>query len=650
MPVNRRGVPVHVVVLTAFLGLAAPAAAQAGGTLPLVSVGDKWPQAQETYVIRVSAQDAGKPLGLEVYSPTFNLADYVDGRRADGYFGDELYAKNEPFETTFTLSGAGGTVLERRFSLNREHTWESLFSGGLGAGTYTLKVTSKGNGKNSFALRVAEPFRLETSDFSVNARSTDAEPLLAARVNVTADWVGQTLNLLNYDVDGPLEAELWAEQPGGRRVNLTPSENGKTATDAFRITPDLVGEWRLYIRVLGTTKQYSNAIRFSFRRGDQPITGSVGGFEVPGGVKIANQLLVDVVDPQGRPIPGASYQLVGDAVVRPVLPPGYLPVSGTLIQGTGNIVSSTEIRYQPGFTKIRFVARPPQGQLLIEAVAVFAGQRIPLTGVPFQVGGQTLATPATVPLAPGEYPVTPTAVPGSSVTPPAAGRVTDSGTERVTIEYRPLVDLTLITSPDVLNLCDVTQLTAVAKTEFPYRLTGKVNLNLPAGWSTDYPLDVTGEFGQGAPLRLKVPVRVCRSDTAEAVLDPAGLRTTGQARVRNPGGANVTRTVQGGARASLNKSVDAAAQGQGYVVTLVFTVDSTLENVRLIDPLPAAGAQPAVRGPLQVQGPSLANLNPRLDGDAIVLTRVIPGTYTLTYTLFSDQPGDRVVTAPDLSW
>ncbi|GGR80855.1 hypothetical protein GCM10008960_04660 [Deinococcus sedimenti] len=615
-----------------------------------MSVGDKWPQAQETYVIRVSAQDAGKPLGLEVYSPTFNLADYVDGRRADGYFGDELYAKNEPFETTFTLSGAGGTVLERRFSLNREHTWESLFSGGLGAGTYTLKVTSKGNGKNSFALRVAEPFRLETSDFSVNARSTDAEPLLAARVNVTADWVGQTLNLLNYDVDGPLEAELWAEQPGGRRVNLTPSENGKTATDAFRITPDLVGEWRLYIRVLGTTKQYSNAIRFSFRRGDQPITGSVGGFEVPGGVKIANQLLVDVVDPQGRPIPGASYQLVGDAVVRPVLPPGYLPVSGTLIQGTGNIVSSTEIRYQPGFTKIRFVARPPQGQLLIEAVAVFAGQRIPLTGVPFQVGGQTLATPATVPLAPGEYPVTPTAVPGSSVTPPAAGRVTDSGTERVTIEYRPLVDLTLITSPDVLNLCDVTQLTAVAKTEFPYRLTGKVNLNLPAGWSTDYPLDVTGEFGQGAPLRLKVPVRVCRSDTAEAVLDPAGLRTTGQARVRNPGGANVTRTVQGGARASLNKSVDAAAQGQGYVVTLVFTVDSTLENVRLIDPLPAAGAQPAVRGPLQVQGPSLANLNPRLDGDAIVLTRVIPGTYTLTYTLFSDQPGDRVVTAPDLSW
>ncbi|GGN43615.1 hypothetical protein [Deinococcus daejeonensis] len=642
--------PVRLAVLGGLMLLAAPAAAQTGGTLPLVSVGDKWPQAQETYVIRVSAQDAGKNLGLEVFSPTFNLADYVDGRRAEGYFGDELYAKNEPFETTFTLTGPGGTVLERRFSLNREHTWDSLFSGGLGAGTYTLKVTSRGNGKNSFALRVADPFRLETSDFSVNARSTDSEALLAARVNVTADWVGRTLGLLNYDVDGPQEAEIWAVQPGGTRVNLTPSENGRTATDAFRITPELVGEWQLYIRVLKTTKQYSNAIRFSFRLNDQPITGSVGGFVVPGGAKIANQLLVDVVDPQGRPIPGASYALVGDAVVRPVLPGGYVPVSGTLIQGTGNIVSPTEVRYQPGFTKIRFVARPPQGQLQVEAVALYAGQRIPLTGVPFQVGGQTLSAPVTVPLAPGDYPVTPTSLPGSSVTPPPAGRVTDSGTERVTIEYRVLTDVALVTSPDILNVCDVTQLTALARTDFPYRLPGKLSLNLPTGWTTDYPLNVSGDFSQGQPLRLKVPVRVCRTDTAEAVLDPVDLRTTGQARVRNPGGANVTRNVQGGARASLNKSVEAAAQGQGYVVTLVFTVDSTLENVRLIDPLPGGGAQPAVRGPLQVQGPSLANLNPRLDGDAILLTRVIPGTYTLTYTLFTDQPADRVVTAPDLSW
>ena len=58
-------------------------------------------------------------------------------------------------ETTFTLVGPAGTVVERRFGMNREHTWESLYAGPLPAGTYTLKVTTRGDGKNSFALRTA---------------------------------------------------------------------------------------------------------------------------------------------------------------------------------------------------------------------------------------------------------------------------------------------------------------------------------------------------------------------------------------------------------------------------------------------------------------------------------------------------------------
>ncbi|CAM3607152.1 hypothetical protein DEFR109230_05005 [Deinococcus frigens] len=619
-----------------------------GGLLPLVSVGEKWIQDVETYTLQISPQDAGKPLGLEIYSPGFNLADYVDGRRAAGYFGDELYKKNEAFTTTFTLVGPGGTVAERRYGQNREHTWDSLFAGGLGAGTYTLRVNSKGDGKNSYALRVASPFALETSDFTVNARSNTPEPLLAARLNVTADWVGKTVGILNYDIDGPAEAETFVVQPGGKRADLTPSDNGRTATDRFTITPEMVGEWQVFIRVLPTSKQYSNSVRYSFRLNDQPVTARVGGFNPPPAARIENQLLVDVVDPQGRPIAGASYTLVGESSVRPQLPPGYVPISSSIVQGTGNIVSPTEVRYQPGFTKIRFVARAPEGQLAVDAVALYGDQRIPLTGVPFEVAGRTLNTPASVPLPPGDYPVKPTPVPGSTFTPPLPGRVTDGAAGRVTIEYRVRTDVTLITVPDILNACDVTQLTASARTDFPYRLPGRLKLNLPTGWTSDYPLETSGEFSGGQPLKLKLPVRVCRSDTAEAVLDPVGLRTTGTARVQSPAGANVTRSVQGGARASLTKNVNAGAQN--YQVTLVFTVDSTLENVRLIDPLPGGGSTPAVRGPLQLQGPSLANVQPRVDGDAIVLNRVIPGTYTLTYTLFSDLPADRVVTPPDLGW
>lgn len=633
-------------LLTTLLG--APALAQTGGILPLVSVGEKWPQDVESYTIRVSAQDAGKPIGLEIYSPTFNLADYVDGRRGAGYFGDELYKKNEPFDTTFTLSGPNGVVIERKYTMNREHTWESLYAGGLPAGTYTLKVNSNGDGKNSFALRTAAPFVLETSDFTVNARDTEQNALLAAKIRVTQDWVGKTVGIGNYDIDGPREAETWLVLPGGARVNLTTSDNGKWATNNFKVTPDMVGEWQVFIRVLPTTKQYSNAVGYRFRLEDKPITAVVGGFTPPENIKIQNQLLVDIVDPQGKPIPGAIYGMVGDSSVRPILPPGWVPVSSSIVEGKGNIVSPTEIQYIPGYNKLRFVARPPSGQLAVDAVAIYGNQRIPLQNVPFTVDGKTLATPATIPLAPGQYPVQPTNLPGSTYQMPQPGLVTDNTTGKVTIEYRVLTEVTLITSPDLLNACDVTQLTASAKTDFPYRLPAKLRLNLPSGWSSDYPLELSGDFSANQPLRLKAPVRVCRTDTAEAILDPIDLHTTGTARVRAPGGANVSRNVQGGARATLSKDIQPSERG--YTVTLTLSVDSTLENVRIADPLPAGGSTPAVRGNLGVQGPSLANVNPRVEGDAIVLTRVIPGTYVITYELFTDQPADRVVTPPDLSW
>ncbi|PNY80596.1 hypothetical protein [Deinococcus koreensis] len=642
--------PLHRVssLLLAAAGTAAllggAAQAQVSGVLPLVSVGQKWPQAQESYTIRVLPQDAGKPLNLEVYSPTFNLADYVDGRRSAGYFGDELYKKNEVFESTFTLSGPGGPVTERRYGMNREHTWDSLFAGGLSAGTYTLKVVSSGDGKNSFALRVAAPFALETSDFSVNARNSEQNALQVGTLNVTPDWVGRALDIQNYDIDGPQEAETWVVQPGGKRVNLQASENGKTVSDRFVVTPDQVGAWQVFIRVLPSTKQYSNAIRYSFRLQGQPVRALVGGFTPPPGARLANQLLVEVVDPQGQPIPGASYTLVGDSVVRPQLPPGYVPVSSTLVQGSGNIVSPAEVRFQTGFTKVRFVARPPSGRLLVDAVAIYGTQRIPLSGTPFEVAGRTFTTPGTVPLAPGDYSVKPGPVPGSTFSPPLPGRVSDGSAGRVTIEYRVRAEVTLVTAPDVLNACDVTQLTATAKTDFPQRLPGRLKLVLPSGWTTDYPLEVPGEFSAGLPLRLKVPVRVCRSDDAEAILDPVDLRTSGAARVRSPGGSNITRNVQGGGRASLSKVVEAA--GSGYTVTLRLAVDSALENVRIKDPLPAG----AVRGPLEVQGPAAGGAAPRVDGESIVLARVLPGTYVVSYTLTTDQPADRVVTVPDLDW
>ena len=621
---------------------------QTAGVLPLASVGAKWPSNVESYTIRVSKADAGKPLGLEVYSPALNLSDYADGRRGAGYFGDETYSKNGALATTFVLSGPGGAVLTRSYAPNREHTWDSLWASGLPAGTYSLKVNSVGDGKNSFALRLAAPFVLETSDFTVNARDTVQRNLLVARLSVPAEWVGKTLSVTNYDIDGPKEAQTWVVEPGNVRVNLPSSDNGKYATVKFAITPALVGEWAVYIRVLPTTKQFSNAVGYSFRLDGKPVTARVGGFAPPPNASLQRQLQVDVLDPQGRPIPGASYQEGQDGSVKAVLPPGYTPVSASIVEGKGSVISPGELRYAPGNARLRFVAKAPSGSLAVDAVAIYGGQRLPLTAVPFELAGKTYTAPVTLPLAAGAYPIGVSQLPGSSVNKPPLGNVPQSGTGRVTLEYAPRSEITLLTAPDILDACDVTQLIATAKTEFPYKLPSTLSLNLPSGWSSDYPLTQRGDLSASTPLSLKVPVRVCRTDSAEAALDPANLRTTGQASVRNPGGSNVSRSVQQGARASLAKSISATKEG--YSVTLKVTVDSTLENVILSDPLPSGGTTPVVRGPISVDGPSLAKLSTRLDGDNIVLSRLIPGSYTLTYQLITDVPAEQVLTTPDISW
>ncbi len=637
----------------------APGGDQAvGGILPLVSVGQRWTQNTESYVIRVEPQNAGRPLGLEVYSPALNLLDYADGRRGTGYFGDELYKKNEPFETVFTLTGPGGVVTERRYQASREHAWEALLSGGLPAGSYSLTVRSTGDGKNSFALRVASPFALETSDFSVNARDSSQQDLLAARLSVPQAWLGKTLSISNYDVDGPREAQTWLIQPDGSRVDMVPSEDGQKVATTFVVSQAMIGEWQVYLRVLPTTKQYSNAVQYNFRLGDQPVTARVGGFADPLGQKVGNQLIVDVVNPQGQPIPGASYSVGSDNVVRPRLPQGYVAVSAAVLEGQGTVASATELRVAPGNARLRFVARPPQGSLSVDAVAIYGTTRIPLSNVPFDLGGKTYAAPVTIPLAPGSYPVVPGSIPGASLNPSQPGVVGDGSVGKVTLEYNVRTEVTLSTAPDVLDACDVAQLTVQARTDFPYKLPSTLNLNLPVGWTSDYPLSARGDLSSAAPLRFKVPVRICRSDTAEAVLAPVGVRATGEASVRNPSGVNVTRSVQNGARVHVAKTAEALSQAgnqggpvqQGYVITLQIIADSAVDNLRIVDPLPSGASTPVLRGPVTVQGSSLSNLNPAQDGDSIVLPRLLPGNYSVRYTLFTDLPADRVMTTPELSW
>jgi hypothetical protein len=76
--------------------------------------------------------------------------------------------------------------------------------------------------------------------------------------------------------------------------------------------------------------------------------------------------------------------------------------------------------------------------------------------------------------------------------------------------------------------------------------------------------------------------------------------------------------------------------GAGYAVTYTITVTSAVRNLSITDPLPAG----ATRGP--VTGATLEGNVLRFPG----VTQ--PGTYTVTFALFTSAPPDLVLTDPDI--
>jgi hypothetical protein len=639
------------------LALGAGAAlAQAGGGLPMASVGADftWATVSEDYRI-VVPQGSDAPLNLEVYSPGLNLNDYVNGRAAGGYYGDEIYGKNLPFSTTFTLSGANGAkVLERKYDTTQKHLWERLLGAKPGAGTYNLKIASTGQGKNAFAVRVAAPYSVQASQFTVNARGVPGTDLLAAKVRVPDSLVGKRFDLTNYDADGITELELFVVSPDGVRRKLTSSENNKNATDSFQITASLVGEWTVLARVVATTKQYSNAFNFKLRAGNEPVYADLPAFIAPPDAKLLEPLEVEVVDQNGRVIPGAGYTLNGDdeRQTSPTLPKGYVPVSASILSGGGTVVSPTQVRISPGAGRVRFVARQILGTLVVDTVAVLGKKRIPLEGIPVKVAGLTLKTPVTLPLSPNDYPVAPTPLPGST-TAAGVGTVVDNQTTRVTIEYRIFTNLKLEVAPNVVAPCAQTLLTASATTDFPYPIPVTLALKLPNGISSTSALESATEMQSGKPASLQIPARVCSSGTVQASLEPVGLTVDGSVRVLPPAGVTVARVTdvnKGAVRVQKSFSQDSL----GYMVTLTVTVERQVENLRIVDQLPVGGSSPAVRRPNPIVQGLVNNqttaVNWKLEGSTFNLGRVVPGTYSIIYGVFTDLAPDNVVTVPDILW
>ena len=643
-------------VLAVCAVLTGSVAAQSGGALPLASIGSGITWATQGEDVRfIVPAGATAPVQLEVYSPHLNLNDYVNGRATTGYYGDEIYGRNLPFSTVFTVKDAqGAKVLERRYDTAQRHVWERLLNARLPAGTYNVRVTSSGNGKNAFALRVNAPYAVQASQFTVNARGFFGSDLLAARVIVPTDLIGKRLDLTNYDADGATELELYAVSPDGQRRRLTASENASSATNSFDITTALVGEWTILARIVSSTKQYSNAFNLRLRSGANLVYAALPAFTPPIDATLLESPTVEVVDPQGRPIPEASYTVTGEDefTVAPTLPAGYQAVSATVLEGKGSVVSPTQVNTPPGASRVRFVARPIQGALEVTTVALIGNSRVPLTGLPFTFAGQTLKSPVTLTLGLGEYLVKATPLPGSTVS-NVTGVVVDNQTGKAVLEYRVSVNLKLEITPNVVATCAQSLVTATASTEFPYEIPANLKLIVPKAMTSQAPLEAGLTMSAGRPALLSAPLRVCEGGPVRATLEPSALVTEGAIRVLPPAGVTVSRVTdvqKGVVRVMKSYQQDSL----GYVVTLSITIERVVENLRVIDPLPFGGANPAVRRPTQTVTGLVGNqpvaVNWRLDGNSFNLGRLVPGIYTVQYGVFTDLPADAVVTMPDVIW
>ncbi|MDW8425437.1 MAG: DUF11 domain-containing protein [Meiothermus sp.] len=272
--------------LTGWLGLVAWAQPvglpQSSINLPLSSVGSEvgWDQragGQDDYRLAVFERAAGQPLRVELYSPDINLNDYRNKRDVQNYYGDEIYAPGAEMRSDFTLlnRGAPGALAQKRYGNAETHRYDTLFEGSLGQGYYGLPVRTLGNGKNAFGFRLSPGIAVEASQFTVVTRGQFGRDQVAARLTLGQGAVGKVFRIENFDADGPQEMRIFVRFPNGQRRELTSSGDVQWAQNEFRVTPELRGEWAILVRILPTTRQFSNSVKFRLRLDNQPYFARV---------------------------------------------------------------------------------------------------------------------------------------------------------------------------------------------------------------------------------------------------------------------------------------------------------------------------------------------------------------------------------------
>lgn len=281
--------------LTAAL-LGSAAAQDIATSLPLTSVGNKlmWTVGDQDLRLIVGVDSR---VQLDVYGAQFDPQDY----RSPDFYGDENYSTERPkapVNTTFTLvDKAGKVVKEQNFGAGAQD-WQTFLNDDLSAGTYTLKVRTDGNGKNTFAFRLNSiSAAVEADHLNVTVRSNDWVPAL----NIYNP--GGDMGIRMYDGDGPTELEAELRDAKGNAYPVKVS--GQLQWDDIKVPQD-AGNYTLYLRQPKDTYQFSNSVGFELSTG--PIT--VVNVDTTGQLDIKAELILP-----DETLPTQATVTVGDQAI-----------------------------------------------------------------------------------------------------------------------------------------------------------------------------------------------------------------------------------------------------------------------------------------------------------------------------------------------
>ena len=424
---------------------------------------------------------------LLLYSPGFDPQDY----RSPNELGDERYDQGKgALESVFELR-EGERVLVRRTYGEEPHSWHRLFKGTLKPGEYTVASSFRGLGKNAvvFALKVhsgegrllVDPDSMQTYNVVRGGWQTPfqlrvTEPSRGLRVGV-------------YDGDGPRELDFLVRTPQGEIRPPVPGDKAWTY-----VKTEAPGRYAFLFRIQPTATQHTNTI----------------GFQIyPGKIRI------EIVDPEGRPVPAAGYSILGHyrRTVELAAPPGWKLLK-TEVDG-GRELEPGRVRFGLGAGRVRFVLAPIQkpppvekkGQVVVRSYLSCEPYTEPVP-LRLRIGEHELdldaAGEASLVLPTGDYPVVVAPVPGAVVNAPHSVRVEPDRTAVLGVRLRPQIELALSVTPATGVRGEPVEVHAVARTPAPYRWPAELDVQLPEGWRAQGSTRATGDLGAGKTLELQV--------------------------------------------------------------------------------------------------------------------------------------------------